>query len=78
VILSSPRWEDEALLERVREAYPLTGIVNHAPGDLAAILGELDLVPPGIAPAGAWRPGWADCPGTDAPAYILGAAGVKR
>jgi SAM-dependent methyltransferase len=77
VILSSARWDDRALWERVRDAYPLTVLINHTPDDLAAILGGLDLVPPGIAPAGAWRPGWADCPGTDAPAYILGAAGRK-
>jgi hypothetical protein len=77
VIVSAPRWARRGLWRQVRDAYRLVPLRNHTRGDLAAVMAGLELVPPGICPAGAWRPGWQDCPASGAAAYMLGVAGRK-
>lgn len=77
VILSCARWADPVLWERIRAAYTMLELRNHAAGDLEGFLGGLDLVKPGIVAAQAWRPGWADCPKVTGPACMLAGAGRK-
>jgi len=52
---------------------------NHGRDEVLSFLGGLDVIPPGLALADAWRAGMASV--TDrppGPAYVLGGVAVKR
>ena len=57
VLISVGRGDDD-LGAQVTAAYDAAPLYNHSPQDMAAFFTGLDLVPPGITDARAWRPGW--------------------
>ena len=78
VVISCSRIDDEALLEEVRRNYTPGPVPNHSREELLSFFAGLDVVPPGLAIADAWRGGMARVP-TAPPglAYVHGAVGVK-
>jgi S-adenosyl methyltransferase len=57
VALSCWHFADDEVREQLAAAFTSADLHNHAEEDLAAFLGGLELVPPGIAPAAGLRPG---------------------
>lgn len=57
IALSCWRFADSDLYGQVAAACTSAALYNHSGDDVAAILGGLDLIPPGITPAGGLRPG---------------------
>lgn len=57
MLISIGRGDDD-LGAQVTAAYDAAPLYNHSPQDMAAFFNGLDLVPPGITDARAWRPGW--------------------
>jgi hypothetical protein len=72
------RNDDDALWKQTREAYTAGTLYNHPRETILSFLDGLELVPPGIVLAHAWRGGMPD-PGlsADGPAYVLAGAGRK-
>src|ERR1700761_3777301 len=69
---------DPAIGDQITRAYNAATIYNHTADDVASFFTGLDLIPPGIADARAWMPGWA----TPAPFYdragrVLAGVAVK-
>jgi hypothetical protein len=69
---------DPAIGDQITRAYNAAAIYNHTADDVASFFTGLDLIPPGIADARAWMPGWA----TPAPFYdragrVLAGVAVK-
>jgi hypothetical protein len=79
IAVSVPRIADDLAWKRLAAAYPAE-VHNFSAGELGDLFGGLELVPPGIGPAGKLRPGWGDVWGwKDAgPAYVLAGIGRKR
>jgi hypothetical protein len=76
--ISCGRNDDPAMWQRMRESYTAATTYNHTRDELRSFLGTLQLVPPGLALAGAWRGGMAAVPDrAPGPAYVLAAVGVK-
>jgi hypothetical protein len=76
--ISCGRNDDSAMWRRMRESYTAATTYNHTRDELRSFFGALQLVPPGLALAHAWRGGVADVPERPpAPAYVLAAVGVK-
>jgi hypothetical protein len=50
---------------------------NHPVGEFASFFGDLELVPPGVADARAWRPGWDEVP-DPAPRGVWAYSGMAR
>jgi hypothetical protein len=75
--VSVGRYTDPELLAQLLAMYTPAPFVNHAPGDVAAFLAGLDLVPPGVCEAGQWQAGVAAAP-PDGGLYALCAAAIKR
>jgi hypothetical protein len=67
---------DEETGGAVTSAYKAARLYNHLPGQIAALFGGLDLVPPGLVDAEDWRPDWAEAPSARRGGRIL--AGVAR
>jgi len=61
LILSVASFDDEALGKRLAAEYTAGQFINHAPDDTASFCAGLDLVGPGLAGAGTWRP-WMPVP----------------
>jgi SAM-dependent methyltransferase len=77
--ISCGRNDDPAMWRRMRESYTVATTYNHTRDELRSFFGTLQLVPPGLALARAWRGGLAAVPDRPpAPAYVLAAVGVKR
>jgi len=77
ITVSVPRTDDQEFYERVSELWP-AAVHNHAHADVAAFLGDLELLPPGVEPAAGFRPGWTDATRRPAGgAYPLAAIGRK-
>jgi SAM-dependent methyltransferase len=78
-IVSVGRCDDPDLWARGRAVYTAGDSRNHSREEIAACLGGLDLVPPGLVPARSWRGGMPD-PGLppEGPAYVLAAVASKR
>jgi hypothetical protein len=77
VVISAGSGDEQtgAMLARQYQAGPL---YNHAPAQIGAFFGGLDLIPPGLAEAASWEPGRAAAP---LPARLSGGhilAGVGR
>jgi SAM-dependent methyltransferase len=70
--------DDDELWEQMQGTYTAGSLYNHSRDDLASFLGALEMVPPGIALAHAWRGGMPD-PGLTpgGPAYVLAAVARK-
>jgi hypothetical protein len=77
LILGVGRYEDAALLDRLRGVYRAAEFFNHSPADLASFLAGTDVVPPGITEARRWLARMsAALPKRDV--YGLCGAGVTR
>jgi S-adenosyl methyltransferase len=64
--------------EQVTSAYDAAPLFNHSPDDIASFFTGLGLIPPGVADARAWQPGWpAPPPFKPRQAQILAGAGTK-
>jgi hypothetical protein len=63
--------------ERVTSIYNAASLRLHAPEEFAGFFGELELVPPGLSEATAWRPGWPERPLPDSGRILVG-VGVVR
>lgn len=59
IAVSVPRF-GAGQLAVLREAYAPAGLYEFTPGETGRLLGGLEVVPPGIAPAAGLRPGWQD------------------
>jgi S-adenosyl methyltransferase len=76
--ISCGRNDDPAMWQRMRENYTAATTYNHTRDELRSFFGTLQLVPPGLALARAWRGGMAEVPDRPpGPAYVLAAVGVK-
>ena len=76
LILSSGHYQDEELADRVQQAATHARFWNHNAADLASMLGDLELVAPGVCEARNWMAGTGGEP-TERPVYTLAAVGVK-
>ena len=77
LVLAVGRYEDHALLDRLRTVYSAAEYFNHSPADFASFFGGTDVVPPGISEGQHWLAGVsAPLPGRDL--YVLCGAAVKR
>jgi hypothetical protein len=77
-VISCAHSDDERHWSQGSEAYRAAGVHNHSREDLRSFFDGMDLVPPGIATAHAWRGDMVTVPGATAgPAYNLAAVGVK-
>jgi O-methyltransferase involved in polyketide biosynthesis len=77
LIVSSGHYEDEELASRVQQTGTYARFWNHDAANLASMLGELELVAPGVCEALNWVAGTGGEP-TERPVYTLAAVGVKR
>jgi SAM-dependent methyltransferase len=78
LVISSGRNDDAAMFERVRRMYTAATLHNHTRDEIASFFAGLDLVPPGVVPAHAWRGGMPSVPpGPPGAAYVLAGAGRK-
>jgi SAM-dependent methyltransferase len=78
-IISVGRNDDPQMWAQVRENYTAAVLNNHGRDEVLSFLRGLDVVPPGLALAHAWRAGMLTVPDKPpGPAYVLGAVAVKR
>ena len=77
LIVSSGHYEDEELAHRVQQAATHARFWNHDAADLAAMLGGLELVGPGVCEVRRWAAGTGGEPAGE-PVYTLAAVGVKQ
>jgi hypothetical protein len=76
-VLAVGRYEDQALLDRLRTVYSAAEYFNHTPEEFASFFSGTDVVPPGISEGRRWLAGVsAPLPGRDV--YVLCGAAVKR
>jgi hypothetical protein len=77
-VISVGRNDDPAMWQQVRESYTAGVLHNYERGEALSLLDGLDVVPPGLVLAHAWRAGMATVPGRPpGPAYVLSGVGVK-
>ncbi len=76
LIVSSGHYQDEDLASRVQQAATHARFWNHDAAALASMLGDLELVAPGVCEARNWMAGTGGEP-TEHPVYTLAAVGVK-
>jgi len=78
VAISCGRNDDPAMWQRMRESYTAATTYNHTRDELRSFFGPLELVPPGLALASAWRGGMTEVPERlPGPAYVLAGVAVK-
>jgi SAM-dependent methyltransferase len=78
VVMSCGRTDDPAMWEKVRQLYTAGKLYNNDRDVLATYLATLEMVPPGLVPARAWRGGMPHVPeAAPGAAYALGAVAVK-
>ena len=79
VVISCLRVDDPGLFDQGSANYTAAGVRNYTRAEMDSLFAGLELVPPGLALAQAWRAGLTTVPGKPAgPGYILGGAGLKR
>jgi len=77
LVISCGTCADPDLYERLAAAWTAGETFSYGPGDIRDLFGGTELIAPGLALAGSWRPGWRDSRATpDGAAYVL--AGVAR
>lgn len=76
--VSCLRVDSERLWKRLEMTAP-DDLRNFTRPEFRALFGGMEMIPPGTAPAGGWRPGWADA-AYDAPeaAHAVCGMGIKR
>jgi hypothetical protein len=78
VMISCARGDDADLTEEIVRNYTAGKLTNHSGETLLSFLSGLEVVPPGLALAHAWRGGMPQVPETaPGPVYVHGAVGVK-
>lgn len=78
LIISVGRNDDPVMWTKVREQYTAGVLHNHGRDEAFSFFDGLEMVPPGLTLAHAWRGGMAAVPGTPpGPAYVLGGVAVK-
>lgn len=78
VIITVARGEP-AIGDQITRAYDAATVHNHTPEEVASFFAGLELIPPGIADARAWMPGWTTpAPFYDRAGQVLAGVGVKR
>jgi O-methyltransferase involved in polyketide biosynthesis len=77
LVLAVGRYEDPALLDRLRTVYSAAEYFNHSPADFASFFSGADVVHPGISEGRRWLAGLSE-PLPDRDVYVLGGAAVKR
>jgi hypothetical protein len=76
--LSVGRNDDPIMWHQVRQSYTAGVLHNYDRDEVLSFLDGLDVVPPGLALAHAWRAGMTTVPDRPpGPAYVLGIVGVK-
>lgn len=79
LVVSVGRNDDSQMWAQVREKYTAAVLHNHGEKEALSFFDGLDLVPPGLALADAWRAGLTTGPKTPpGPAYVLGGVAVKE
>jgi hypothetical protein len=78
MVISCGHSDDAILADRAQEQYTATTWRNHSREDIGSFFAGLEMVPPGLALAHAWRGGMTGLPDRPAgPAYVLGGVAVK-
>jgi hypothetical protein len=77
VVISTTRNDDPGSFREVRALWPGGEVYNHTREDVAGFFGDLELVPPGLVVARAWRGGMRDTISPAAPLYVFGGVGRK-
>jgi len=76
LVISCVHSENAESWAKSRKNYRASAVYNHSLAELLSFFDGLDMVPPGIAPAHAWRGGMADAPSAPAGRYAYALAGV--
>jgi O-methyltransferase involved in polyketide biosynthesis len=77
LVLAVGRYEDQALLDRLRTVYSAAEYFNHSPEEFASFFSGADVVPPGVSEGRRWLAGVSGAlPGYDV--YVLCGAAIKR
>lgn len=77
-VISVFRDDDPVHFRRGRDAYTAGALHNHSRDEIVSLFTGLELVPPGLAPAHAWRGGQTVVPNHSADTGImLGGVGIK-
>lgn len=77
-VISVGRNDDPAMWHQVRESYTAGVLHNYDRAQALSLFDGLDVVPPGLALAHAWRAGMTAVPDKPpGPAYVLGGVAVK-
>jgi O-methyltransferase involved in polyketide biosynthesis len=78
LVISVGRNDDPQMWAQVREKYTAAVLHNHSRDEALSFFDGLNLVPPGLTLAHAWRGGMTTVPGTPpGPAYVLGGVAVR-
>jgi hypothetical protein len=78
MVISCGHTDDATLSDQAQQQYTAATWRNHSRADMASFFAGLEMVPPGLAVAHAWRGGMATVPGKPAgPAYVLGGVAIK-
>jgi hypothetical protein len=78
LVISCGHTDDSDLADKATEEYTASTWRNHSRADIASFFGELEMVPPGLALAHAWRGGMTEVPDRAAgAAYVLGGVAIK-
>jgi hypothetical protein len=77
LVLAVGRYEDDALLNRLRTVYSAAEYFNHSPANFASFFTGAGILPPGVSEGRRWLAG-VSAPLPDRDVYVLCAAAVKR
>jgi O-methyltransferase involved in polyketide biosynthesis len=77
LVLTVGRYEDEALLDRLRSVYSAAEYFNHPPEDFTSFFSGTDVMPPGISEGRWWLAG-VSTPLPRRDLYVLCGAAVKQ
>jgi hypothetical protein len=75
-VISSGRCDDQALWNRLRDAYTAASVYNHASADVKGFVAGLEFVPPGLVAAQNWQAGSNGASTLPGSVYVL--AGIAR
>lgn len=79
VVISCLRNDDPGLFEQAAGSYTAARVHNYTREELESLFGGLELMPPGVTLAHAWRGGMTTTPHKPpGAAYMLGGVALKR
>jgi hypothetical protein len=76
-VITVAHYDDEALNERITAMYTAGRWHNHSRAHVKSFFAGMELIPPGVAAARGWRPGWREALPPAGPAYVLAGIGVR-